>query len=302
MKNERKTEIKVGITVLVGILIFLWILGWAKNISVKSNETNIKVNFSNVSGLEIGDPVTVNGMRKGYVKDMIISPEFVTAELSIDNDVQLKKDATFALTMLDLMGGKKIDIFPGISEEKFDYSRTSSGKFYADIPSVMSLLGSVQDDFVTVLKDVKVSLNSLNKYLTDDKFSSEVRTSISNLSSLTNKLNIILSENRDDIKTLTSNAVSLTEKSNELLSNNKQNINQLFEDLKSISEKSNNLLTQINDLTRETVNQQNNVGKLLYDENLIKDIKQTIKQVNELTGILIEQLKGDGINVDANIF
>lgn len=58
----------------------------------------------------------------------------------------------------------------------------------------------------------------------------------------------------------------------------------------------------MNDLTKETKNQQNNVGKLLYDENMIKDLKQTLNQVNELTSLLIDQLKNDGINVDANIF
>ena len=35
MKNERKTEIRVGLTVLVGILVFIWILGWAKNFLYK---------------------------------------------------------------------------------------------------------------------------------------------------------------------------------------------------------------------------------------------------------------------------
>ena len=90
MKNERKTEIRVGLTVLVGILVFIWILGWAKNFSLQSNEQSVKVRFSNVSGLEIGDQVTVNGMRKGYVKEMIVEPNNVVVELSIDNDIKLK--------------------------------------------------------------------------------------------------------------------------------------------------------------------------------------------------------------------
>ena len=58
----------------------------------------------------------------------------------------------------------------------------------------------------------------------------------------------------------------------------------------------------MNYLTKETMNQQNNIGKLLYDENMINDIKKTLQQVNELTSILIDQLKNDGINVDANVF
>ena len=302
MRNERKTEIRVGLTVLVGILVFIWILGWAKNFSIRSNEHIIKVRFANVSGLEIGDQVTVNGMRKGYVKEMIVEPNNVLVELSIENDVQLKEDASFAISMLDLMGGKKVEVFPGTSSRVYDNNKISEGKFYADIPSVMSLFGSVQDDLVTVLRDVKISLHSMNNYLTDDKLNADVKKSLSNLSLLTEKLNAMISENRNDVRSLTQNAVELTETSNKILLTNKDNIDQLFIDLKSVFQKSDTLLTSLNSLTTETVNQQNNVGKLLYDENLIKDLKQTLKQVNELTSILIDQLKNDGVNVDANVF
>ncbi len=302
MRNERKTEIRVGLTVLVGILVFIWILGWAKNFSIRSNEHVIKVRFANVSGLEIGDQVTVNGMRKGYVKEMIVEPNNVLVELSIENDVQLKEDASFAISMLDLMGGKKVEVFPGTSSRVYDNNKISEGKFYADIPSVMSLFGSVQDDLVTVLRDVKISLHSMNNYLTDDKLNADVKKSLSNLSLLTEKLIAIISENRNDVRSLTQNAVELTETSNKILLTNKDNIDQLFVDLKSVFQKSDTLLTSLNSLTTETVNQQNNVGKLLYDENLIKDLKQTLMQVNELTSILIDQLKNDGVNVDANVF
>ncbi|MCU0343471.1 MAG: MlaD family protein [Ignavibacterium sp.] len=302
MKNERKTEIRVGLTVLVGILVFIWILGWAKNFSIKSNEQVVKVRFINVAGLEIGDQVTVNGLRKGYVKEMTVEPNNVLVELSIENDVKLKEDASFAISMLDLMGGKKVEVFPGSSSTIYDNTKISSGTFYADIPSVMSLFGSVQDDLVTVLKDVKVSIQSLNKYLTDDKLSTDVKTSMTNLSLLTDKLNVMLSENRNDLRLLTQNAVELTETSSKLLSSNKENIDHLFADLKIVVQKTDTLLSDLNSLTKETVNQQNNIGKLLYDENVINDLKQTLKQVNELTSILIDQLKNDGVNVDANIF
>ena len=94
--------------------------------------------------------------------------------------------------MLDLMGGKKVEVFPGSSNIEFDNSKIAIGTFFGDIPSAMSLFGSVQDDFVTILKDVKISLNSLNKYLTDEKLSSDVKQSLSNLNSLTDKLNIMI--------------------------------------------------------------------------------------------------------------
>jgi phospholipid/cholesterol/gamma-HCH transport system substrate-binding protein len=302
MKDEKKTEVKVGITVIVGILFFLWIFGWAKNFSLRSDEQIVNIRFSNVAGLEIGDPVTVNGLKKGYVHDMQVKTNYVDVQVSIDNDVYLKNDASFAISMLDLMGGKKIEVFPGVSSQPFDKNQVAEGKFYADIPSVMSLFGTVQDDLVTVLKDVKISLHSMNKYLTDEKLSTEVRASIKNLSELTAKLNTILSENREDIKELTTNAVALTEQSNKILNDNKENIKEIFTDLKSVVIKSDTLLSKLNYFTKQTTDQQNNIGKFLYDENIINELKQTLKQVNELTSILIEQLKNDGINVDAHIF
>jgi phospholipid/cholesterol/gamma-HCH transport system substrate-binding protein len=142
----------------------------------------------------------------------------------------------------------------------------------------------------------------MNKYLTDDKLGSNVRASIANLNELTQILNVILTENRNDIKALTTNAVELTKKSNELISDNKENINDILANLKTVFQKSDTLLTDLNSLTRQTMNKENNVGKLLYDENVIKDLKQTLKQVNDLTSLLLKQLTEDGINVNAHIF
>ncbi|HQI42000.1 MAG: ABC transporter substrate-binding protein [Ignavibacteriales bacterium UTCHB2] len=302
MKNERKTEIKVGITVVFGLIILLWIFGWAKNFSLSSNSFIIKVKFDNVSGLEVGDQVTVNGMRKGFVQDMEVGPNNVLVELSIEKDIVLKEDATFAVSMLDLMGGKKVEVFPGKSEKDFDKTKIAQGTFYSDIPSAMSLFGSVQDDLVTVLKDVKISLSSLNKIVSDDKFNEDLKKSLSNLVLLTDKINAMLNENRNEIKTLTANAVELSEKTNKLLTDNADNINILFSDLKSLVKKSDELLTDLNTLTSETINQQNNIGKLLYDKEIFKKLNTTLERIDELTSILIDQLKNEGINVDANIF
>lgn len=302
MKDQRKTEIKVGLTVLAAIIIFLWIFGWAKNISIRSTENIIKVSFRNVAGLEIGDPVTVNGFRKGYVNDMKVLTNEVIVEIALDNDVILKEDATFSVSMLDLMGGKKIEIYPGESSVALNLKEIHHGVFLSDIPAVMSLLGSVQDDLVTVLKDVKITLSSVNQYLTDEKLSNDLKQSLKNFNSLTAEINDLLKQNKENMKLLTNNVISLTENTNRLIKTNEQNVSDLLKHMNEVVEKSNKLLTNVNQLSDETLQKQNNLGKILYDEELIKNIKTSLKQINELTSILIEQLKGKGINVDANIF
>ncbi len=205
MKDQRKTEIRVGVTVVVGILIFIWILGWAKNFSLKPSDNYLLIKFNNTSGLEIGDDVTVNGVRKGNVEEIKVADQSVIVKISLDNDVKLKEDAKFGISMLDLMGGKKIEIHPGISSNNLDINKVQQGIFNADIPEVMTLVGSMQNNLTKAMNDVNVTLSSLNEYLTDQKLQSDIKHSISNLNALTSKINLMIDENRESIKKLTVN-------------------------------------------------------------------------------------------------
>ena len=69
MNSEKKTEIKVGITVLVALVVLILVYGWANNFSLNSNKM-LYIQFPTVAGLEIGDLVSVNGVRKGLVESI----------------------------------------------------------------------------------------------------------------------------------------------------------------------------------------------------------------------------------------
>ena len=302
MKDQRKTEIRVGVTVVAGILIFIWILGWAKNFSLNPSENYLFINFNNTSGLEIGDEVTVNGVRKGNVEEIKVDDQSVIVKISLDNDVKLKEDAKFGISMLDLMGGKKVEILPGTSANFLDISKVQKGIFNADIPAVMTLVGSMQNDITQAVKDINVTLSSLNKYLTDQKMQKDVKQSMSNLNALTSKINIMIDENRESVKKLTSNTVDLTDEAKSFITENKTNIKASIDKLNDVLTKTDSLLSKTNLLVDETKNQKNNLGKLLYDENTYKNLNETLNQVNELTKIILKQIQDDGIKVDANIF
>ncbi len=301
MKDQSKTEIKVGLMVIVGALVFLWVIGWAKNFSFSTNEKLLDIKFSTVAGLEIGDPVTVNGVRKGNVVDFKIEAEDVIVEIKLDPDINLKEDASFAISMLDLMGGKKINISPGNSNQEIDYDKVQQGQFQPDIPSVMATLGSMQGDLDKIVKEVQITLTSLNSYLTDQQFNDNIKSSLSNLKDITGRLDVLVAENQSDLKTITSNTVQITSDAKEVLQNNKESIQNSLTNLQSILVRSDSLLFKLNNLADETTNRKNNLGKLLYDEDLYNNLTTTLREVKEMTKMINEQLKGDGLKVDANI-
>ena len=302
MKDQRKTEIRVGLTVLLGVIILLWILGWAKNFSLTPTENTVKVKFNNTSGLEIGDPVTVNGVRKGFVEDLRIDGESVIVTLKVDNSIHLKEDAKFAVSMLDLMGGKKVEISPGTSQTEIDYNKLQQGLFYADVPQVMSMVGTFQEDFTSTISDIRITLTSLNNYLTDQQLNNDIKSSMSNLSEVTKKLNILIDENRNSLKQLTSNSAELTEEAKKFLETNKEKMNASVDELQSVLKNTDNLIVKLNQFTDEINAKQNNLGKIIYDEKIYEDLTQSLKQLNELTKLMLQQLKEDGLKIDADIF
>jgi phospholipid/cholesterol/gamma-HCH transport system substrate-binding protein len=302
MKDQRKTEIRVGITVLFGIIVFLWILGWAKNFSLTPTENTVSVQFSNTAGLEIGDPVTVNGVRKGFVEDLALKGENVVVTLKVNNNVVLKEDADFAVSMLDLMGGKKVEIKPGSSEKLLNYDQLQYGSFYADVPYVMSMVGTFQKEISSTISDLKMTLTSLNTYLGDKTLNDDIKSSMSNLSEVTKKLNILIDENRNNFRQLTANTVELTEDAKNFINQNKESFNASAKELQSVLGGADSLLVKLNEFSNELNNRQNNLGRIIYDEKIYNDLSQSLKQLNELTKIMLEQIQEDGLKVDANIF
>lgn len=302
MKNERKTEIRVGITVVIGIIILLWIFGWAKNFTLHSTDRELQIRFNNVAGLEVGDNVTVNGVRKGFVKNMKVESSSVLVTVSLDGDVDLRSDAMFTLNMLDLMGGKRVEVFPGASDEKLDPGKIHHGEFLSDIPSVMAAFGPVQDDLTYILKDIRITLTSMNKYLTDERMESDIKTSLRNLTEASRKLNVMMDENREGIKTLTQNTVELTDEAKVFIQKNKDDLNESITKIKEVLINTDDLLAKMNKLADDTIEKENTLGKLLYDEKIMTDIRSAIDQLNKLTTLLVDQLQGKGIKVDANIF
>jgi phospholipid/cholesterol/gamma-HCH transport system substrate-binding protein len=302
MKDTRKTEIRVGVLTILGIIGFLLIFGWAKDIQLFGEDQMIKIQFNSVAGLEQGDRVTVHGIRKGHVQKIELIDNEVIVSAMLDVDAKLFTDAEFSIVMLDMMGGKKIEVNPGNSGELMDLNKLQQGKFVGDLATAMEVFGEVQDDLVEVVSETKKTITSINTLLSDKDLQNDIKSSLSNLNGLSKKLSKIVDSNEEGLNQLLQKGNQLAESANKLITDNSENINATVSEMRNVINNSNSLIKKLDKLTAEVTNKENNIGKLLYDEQLVDDLKVTISQVKTLTEILIEQLKNEGVNVDAHIF
>ncbi|MCB9250060.1 MAG: MCE family protein [Ignavibacteriales bacterium] len=301
MNEDKKTEIQVGVTIFIALIIFGLVFGWAKNYSFSSNNFPLTVDFNTVAGLENGDLVSVNGVRKGFVKSITSNANAARVEIVFDEDPNLKEDATFSIMMLDLMGGKKVEISRGASNSDLDYSKIHLGNFSGDISTVMATLNSVETDLISVIKDLKKSLDFVSINFTNDDFSSNVNQSLNNVKSLTANLNELILVNKNNISETIKNANQLTSTTNELILENKEQIKYLISTVNSTMNNADILIKKIDLLAGETIDGKNNIGKLLYDENLFIQLKESLEQINKLTNTINKQLENGGLEVKADV-
>lgn len=301
MKENRKTNIKVGITVLIGIFIFLFILGWAKRITIAGDYNVLKMRFNSVSGLELGDHITINGVKMGKVHNIIIEGNSVIVEGYIPKNVILKQDAKATVEMMDLMGGKKIEIKPGESNVPFDFNNILEGKLSTDIPGALAMVGNVEQDLKLIILDTKILLEKINDHLSDENTMNSLKTSVKNLEEITTNLNNFLVKNNSKIEKTIENISNLTEKSDRFLSENADTLIETFKETRELIANLNKVVNSLELIMNQTQSKENNIGRILYDEELYDRLKQSIIKLDTISNLLLEQLEAKGIKVDAKI-
>lgn len=308
MNEQRKTELRVGITVVLGIILVVWVIGWAKNISISGTENRLKVRFQNVSGLEVGDNVTINGVRKGFVESINVDGAAVLVELELESGVRIPKGSKFYVTMLDLMGGKKVDIKTSESEGFIELSEVQTGEFQYDIPEVMSFVGSVSGNIPLILSRIDTALVAINSYLKDDMIKNDLKRGMNNMAELAVELRELLAGQRDQIDVLVKNGIRLTQNADSLtmsassfLKENQDSVTASIASLNKLLKQSDKLILKLDGIIDETTGGKNNLGKLLYDETTYNDLRTTLKDAKDLLDLVKKQIKNEGLNVRARI-
>ena len=112
-----KQEVRVGLLVVVGFVVFTGFMFWLTGRSLVSKSVPVSVVFKNVSGLKEGDPVRVSGVKKGRVGRVRLQRVgHVTVTLQLDPEVRPHKDARATVASADFLGAKYVDYDPGLSD------------------------------------------------------------------------------------------------------------------------------------------------------------------------------------------
>lgn len=300
MENRRKVYLKVGITIVITILIFLYGIAFLKDFKLNLHEYEASAYFHDVIGLKEGDPVAVSGYTKGKVKKIESEGDSVKVTFSLAKDIVIKEDYKIQVTMLELMSGKQLAIYPGRSDKLADVSKPLRGDKGWDVIALIQSMGEVtllSRDVVakldTAMGDLRRTTQSIYSLINDEGFRSNIMSSASNFNLASQNINALVQENRSSLKSLTGKLHSIADNLDETIAQTRPELKGTITDVRDLTSKMDTLTMNFNKIALNAQDSTNTVGKLLTGDEFYKNLNKTVTNINKL----IQKINKDGIRL-----
>ena len=277
-----KKEITISICVIVALCLLFLGIDFLKGVNVFKPANYYTATYTNVNGLAVSAPVTLNGFKVGLVRSIEYqydNPGHVAVELSLDKELKLPVGSK-AVIVCDMLGTATVQLELTANKEFYPVgseveSETASG-----------LMDSVSKDLMPNIAEIfpKVDslLTSINKLVSDPAVIASVKrldAITANLEASTNSLN----KSVKSVPVLMTGVNSTVDNVNRLTGN----LAEVSEDLKScpldstlrnIQQTTENLRM----LTQELNNPNSTLGLLMKDPELYNNLNNTVKSLDSL--------------------
>lgn len=116
--NQTRTEIVVGIFVLIGIVCLGYLAIRLGKLEVIGNTGYIVyADFASVAGIKPGDPIEIAGVKVGRVETLSLVDDRARLGLRINENVKLQEDTIASVRSRGLIGDKFLLLTPGGSDK-----------------------------------------------------------------------------------------------------------------------------------------------------------------------------------------
>lgn len=201
MRTTRKTNIRLGIYIAAGALLFIlgiYFIGSRQNMF----QRNVKITamFNDVKGLRIGANVRFTGIDVGTVSKMdILSDSVVIIEMAINEKITpfIKKNSVATIASEGLMGSKIVVLLPGSPDEVSvtdgDNLTTSEPVEIDDILREIKIsserISVVSSNLIDITNKINRGEGIFGKIFTDTSFAYNLSLSSQNLKEISDRVN-----------------------------------------------------------------------------------------------------------------
>ncbi|MFN3195594.1 MAG: MlaD family protein [Chlorobiota bacterium] len=311
MQSDKKKEFIVGLVALAGIVMLVVGVMLGENFSISGTEKTVQFMFPNSGGMKPSAPVVVNGVERGKVTSIENTADSVKITATLDRIDDITTNARARISILEITGGKKLEVFPGNSGSAITSDFIIRGKTAADLGDLIADVGEVSDDLKSIIKGLDTLIVNANGLLGDTLLMANLRSTMDDASETMTRINRIVTNNEAEINSSISNLAELSEELNTAVKEQKPNIEQIIADMKQVSEKAVTLVekadTSFDDINKisadvraiidDIQNNESLLNKLIYDKALAERLDTVMYNL----GTFVEKIEEHGVNVNLRL-
>ncbi len=275
-------EFKIGLlTVVAGALLYYG-FNFLKGTDLFSPSVRYYAGYPNVLGLNISNPVYVNGLPVGRVGDfkLLQRESIIVVGLDIDQSVHVSKDATATLTNDGLFGGKAIVLELGNSAELMEPGDTLGSKMDKGIAEFAKPVADNLNTTIAKINELLDKINSTDLTGTIGELKGAIHDMRGTLSHIGPEITFAVQEYGSlatALKKQVSSVEPILAKTNVLMDS--LNALQLNRSVNNLNE----TLERINVILATLQTEEGTVGKLLNNDSLHDNLNKLLVDLDKLT-------------------
>jgi phospholipid/cholesterol/gamma-HCH transport system substrate-binding protein len=297
------TPFKVGVVVLAGIVIALWMFGQVREgIGDDPNGYRVSCVFDDVSGLVEKSRVSIAGINVGQIDKIELAGERARVWLRVNTP--LRADATVYKKQASLLGEYYLQLTPGAlgdplkdgDEIKNILTDTAPADLMNELKviaeNVREVTGSVrtvvagkqgEQKLAQILDNINASVAEINRLMAAN--GPKVDTIVDNVVEVTNEATGFTEDFRRDAKLIMADVKAVTNEVRSIVGKNSGNVEEGFASIKgavarlqTAMDKLDGTLDRTQSIATKIDNGQGTIGRLVNDDKLIDSLTDVVDE------------------------
>ncbi|PKP52981.1 MAG: hypothetical protein CVT92_06365 [Bacteroidetes bacterium HGW-Bacteroidetes-1] len=290
----------IALSFILALLLFIWGFNFLKGKDIFNNENLYYIEYSEVNGLIRSNPVVINGLRVGQIRDIYFNPDLsgsLVVQIALTNNFPVPDNSIARIFSSDLMGSKAIELQLGTSKTFLQPNDTLMSSIEASLmdevnAQVLPLKNKAETLLSSLDSLVVIMQTILNENAKDNIFSSlqNISATIKNLEKTTATIDIFVGQEQSRLASILYNVELITR-------NLEQNNNEITRMLSNMANFSDTLVSanigsairnadvSLAELSRllESVNKgQGTMGQILKNDTLYFQLEKSAEELNNL--------------------
>jgi phospholipid/cholesterol/gamma-HCH transport system substrate-binding protein len=299
--DKKKTRpVIIGISFIVAIVVFIWGYNFLRSKNLFNKEIVYYASYQKINGLIKANPVVINGLRVGQVKNVYFNPDLsgnIMVSMMLSTDFPIPNNSVARIFSSDLMGSKAIELVLGNSTiilNEGDTLQTSvEDGLMAEVNAQMQPIKKKAEDLLGSIDTLVIAFQSI--------FNEQARTNIkesfqnieltfANLQRTSSNIDTLVVEESSRISDILINMDSLTT----ALNANKGNIQNIITNFEIISDslanseipgtfaRINLALDEMSSILAKIDSGDGTLGKLMNDDSLYLELNRSASALDSL--------------------